>query len=60
LVTYLAKKEAYLGQQGIAFSVPGEEDLLARYMLTMEGEEHAFPKVPSPFTVVTRARSLSG
>lgn len=46
LVTYLAKKETYLGQQGVVFSVPGEEDLLARYMLTMDSEEHAFPKVP--------------
>jgi hypothetical protein len=52
LVTYLAKKEAYLGQKGVAFSVPGEEDLLALYMLTMEGEEHAFPKVPEGMNFV--------
>ena len=52
LVTYLAKKEAYLSQRGIVFSAPGEEDLLARYMLTLEGEEHAFPKVPEGMNFV--------
>ncbi|WP_374657151.1 hypothetical protein [Inhella sp.] len=52
LVSYLAKKEAYLGQPGIVFSVPGEEDLLARYMLTTEGEEHVFPKVPEGVSFV--------
>jgi hypothetical protein len=52
LVAYLAKKEAYLGQQGIVFSAPGEEDLLACYMLTMEGEEHAFPRVPEGMNFV--------
>lgn len=52
LVTYLAKKEAYLGQEDIVFTVPGEEDLLATYMLTMEGDEHAFPEVPTGMNYV--------
>jgi len=47
LVNYLRKKEAFLQRPGTIISVPGEEDLLARYMSTMHGQEHAFPRVPS-------------
>lgn len=45
-VAYLRKKEEFLGQVGVIVSVPGEEELLARYMATMRDEGHAFPKVP--------------
>lgn len=44
LVGYLKKKEEFLQQPGVIVSVPGEEELLARYMSTMRDEEHAFPK----------------
>lgn len=46
LVAYLRKKEEFLQTPGPIFSVPGEEELLARYLSTMRDEEHAFPKVP--------------
>ncbi|SEK16237.1 hypothetical protein SAMN05444746_12421 [Variovorax sp. OK212] len=46
LVGYLEKKEEFMQQPGVIVSVPGEEDLLARYMSTMRDEEHAFPKTP--------------
>ncbi len=46
LVRYLKKKEDFLQQPGVIISVPGEEELLARYMSTMRDEEHAFPKIP--------------
>lgn len=46
LVGYLRKKEEFLQQPGVIVSVPGEEELLARYMSTMLDEEHAFPKTP--------------
>ena len=46
LVGYLRKKEEFLQQPGVIVSVPGEEELLARYMSTMRDEEHAFPKIP--------------
>jgi hypothetical protein len=46
LVTYLRKKEEFLQRPNTVFSVPGEEELLARYMSTMRDEEHAFPHVP--------------
>lgn len=46
LVGYLKKKEEFLQQPGVIVSVPGEEELLARYMSTMREEEHTFPKTP--------------
>ncbi|MFK0377861.1 hypothetical protein [Pandoraea sp. NPDC090278] len=46
LVGYLKKKEAFMQQPGVIVSVPGEEELLARYMSTIRDEEHAFPKTP--------------
>lgn len=46
LVGYLKKKEEFLQQPDVIVSVPGEEELLARYMSTMRDEEHAFPKTP--------------
>ena len=45
-VAYLSKKEEFLGQPGVIVSVPGEEELLARYLSSMRDEEHAFPRVP--------------
>lgn len=41
-IAYLRKKEEILGQPGVIVSVPGEEDLLARYMATSRNDEHAF------------------
>lgn len=52
LVAYLRKKEEFLGQAGVIVSVPGEEELLARYMATMCDEEHAFPNVPQDVNFV--------
>ena len=44
-IAYLRKKEKFLDQTGVIVSVPGEEDLLARYMATIRNDEHAFPAV---------------
>ena len=52
LVTYLRKKEDFLQQPGIIASVPGEEELLARYMATTREGEHSFPKVTAAGTFV--------
>jgi hypothetical protein len=46
LVEYLACKEKYLSQPGINFSVSGEEELITKYMLTIEEETHTLPVVP--------------
>lgn len=53
LVGYLKKKEEFMQQPGVIVSVPGEEELLARYMSTMHDEEHAFPKIPKGVNFVT-------
>jgi len=47
LVSYLSRKEEFLQQSDLVLSVPGEEELLARYMATTRDEEHAFPNIPS-------------
>lgn len=52
LVNYLRKKEEFLQRPDTIFSVPGEEELLARYMSTMRGDEHAFPRVPADVNFV--------
>ncbi|MBG58773.1 MAG: hypothetical protein CMK46_10895 [Porticoccus sp.] len=44
-IAYLRKKEEFLEQPGVIVSIPGEEDLLARYMATVRNDEHTFPKV---------------
>ncbi|MGH1506993.1 hypothetical protein [Ralstonia solanacearum] len=46
LVDYLSCKERYFGANGIFMHVAGEEELLARYMCTMENGRHALPKAP--------------
>ncbi|KKB69796.1 hypothetical protein [Burkholderia pseudomallei] len=46
LVDYLACKERYFCSNGVFMHVAGEEELLARYMCTMENGRHALPKVP--------------
>jgi hypothetical protein len=46
LVHYLKCKEDFLQQPGIVVSVPGEEELLARYMTTIRGGQHALPFAP--------------
>lgn len=52
LVNYLRKKEELLQQPDTLFSVPGEEELLARYMSTMRNDEHAFPRIPADVNFV--------
>lgn len=52
LVNYLRKKEEFLQRPDAIFSVPGEEELLARYMSTMRDDEHAFPRVPADVNFV--------
>lgn len=47
LVDYLVCKERYFGAKGVYMHVAGEEELLARYMCTMEDGRHALPKVPA-------------
>ncbi len=46
-IDYLACKERYFGANGVFMNVAGEEELLARYMCTMEDGRHALPKVPT-------------
>lgn len=46
LISYLKCKEEFLQQPGVEISVPGEEDLLARYMMTLREGEHALPHLP--------------
>ena len=46
LVDYLVCKERFFGVNGGYMHVAGEEELLARYMCTMENDRHALPKVP--------------
>ena len=46
LVNYLKRKEEFMQQPAVIVSVPGEEELLARYQSTMRDDAHAFPKVP--------------
>lgn len=53
LVDYLACKERYFGSNGVFMHVAGEEELLARYMCTVEKGRHALPKVPPGAGAVT-------
>jgi len=53
LVDYLACKERYFGANGVFMHVAGEEELLARYMCTMENGRHSLPKLPSGAGAVT-------
>jgi hypothetical protein len=46
IVDYLACKERYFGASNVLMHIAGEEELLARYMCTMENGRHALPKVP--------------
>ncbi len=46
LVNYLACKEAFVSTEGVVVSIPGEEEILARYMLTMRDGQHALPDIP--------------
>lgn len=53
LVDYLACKELYFFTKGVFMHVAGEEELLARYMCTIENGRHALPKIPPGAGVVT-------
>lgn len=53
LVDYLVCKERYFGSNGLFMHVAGEEELLARYMCTVENGRHALPKVPPGTQAVT-------
>ncbi|WP_052370313.1 hypothetical protein [Chromobacterium haemolyticum] len=46
LVDYLVCKERFLGANIAWISIAGEEELLARYMCTMESGRHSLPRVP--------------
>jgi hypothetical protein len=46
LVNYLSCKEAFVGKSGVMVSIPGEEELLARYMATLRDGQHALPEIP--------------
>lgn len=52
LVAYLASKEAFLSKPGVSFWIPGEEEILARYMATMRDGQHALPEIPGDATHV--------
>ena len=46
LVAYLACKETFITKPGVLVSIPGEEEILARYMATMRDGQHALPEIP--------------
>ncbi len=46
LVSYLACKEAFISAPGVVVSIPGEEEILARYMMTFHDGQHALPEIP--------------
>lgn len=46
LVNYLACKEAFISKPGVLVSIPGEEEILARYMATIKDGQHALPNIP--------------
>lgn len=50
LVSYLTCKEVFMTAPGVVVSVPGEEEILAKYMLTLRGGQHALPEIPKDVT----------
>lgn len=46
LVSYLACKEAFTSTPGVVVSISGEEDILARYMMTLHDDQHVLPEIP--------------
>ena len=50
IVAYLACKEAFISKPGVIVSIPGEEELLARYMMTIRDGQHALPDIPGEMT----------
>ena len=52
LVAYLACKEAFISRPGVSVFIPGEEEILARYMATMRDGQHALPEIPKEVTDV--------
>lgn len=52
IIQYLKEKERYLSKPGVVFSVPGEEELVARFMLTVKAGKHGFPALPAGFDFV--------
>jgi hypothetical protein len=53
LVAYLACKEAFVAKPGVLVSIPGEEEILARYMATIRDGQHALPEIPEDVTSAT-------
>lgn len=45
-VSYLACKEVFMSTPGVVVSIPGEEELVARYIATMRDGQHALPEIP--------------
>jgi hypothetical protein len=50
VVSYLACKEAFMSAPGVVVSVPGEEEILANYVLTLRDGQHALPEIPKDVT----------
>lgn len=50
LVSYLACKDAFISTPGVVVSIPGEEEILASYMLTLRDGQHALPEIPKEAT----------
>lgn len=53
LVSYLQCKEEFLLQPRCIFSIPGEEELLSRYMMTIRNGQHALPCIPKSIDFVS-------
>lgn len=52
LIAYLECKEAYFCQPAVYVSAAGEEQLLARYMCTMNDGKHTLPAIPGGTSAV--------
>ena len=52
LVNYLACKEKFISTPGTLVSIPGEEEILARYMATLRDGEHALPEISKGMSFV--------
>ncbi len=52
LIAYLQCKETYFCQPGVYVSAAGEEQLLARYMCTIQDGKHTLPAIPAGTGVV--------
>ena len=58
-ISYLRAKEAWLSQSGCDFVIPGEEDLLAEYLVHIDpqSQKHYFPALPEGAVFIAKEGS---